>query len=144
MLLDSTFPFLTAREAQLPVMQRLHALVQRIVSGRFLELLRMVRRQACVMREKTSPEGAAVSLGVRRIVASGATAFWSCCEWRCTDLPTLLLDTNPAASRISPRTCLSIFYVTPHSGLPQVTSGCSDLPMRLPNASRVQSMQEQL
>ena len=42
MLLAGAFPFLTAREAGRPQMQQLHALVQRIVSGRFLDLARSV------------------------------------------------------------------------------------------------------
>lgn len=41
-LLSGAFPFLTAREAALPAMQRLHAMLQRIISGRPLPLIRSV------------------------------------------------------------------------------------------------------
>ena len=42
MLLAGAFPFLTAAEAGLAPMRQLHCLVQRIVSGRFLDLARSV------------------------------------------------------------------------------------------------------
>jgi hypothetical protein len=42
MLLAGAFPFLTAREAELGPMRQLHSLVQRIVSGRYLDLARSV------------------------------------------------------------------------------------------------------
>lgn len=42
MPLAEAFPFLTAREARLPPMQQLPALVQRIVIGQFLDLMRSV------------------------------------------------------------------------------------------------------
>jgi hypothetical protein len=51
MLLAGAFPFLTAREAGRPQMQQLHALVQRIVSGRFLDLARSVRGSRDVPRD---------------------------------------------------------------------------------------------
>jgi hypothetical protein len=54
MLLGGAFPFLTAREAELGPMRQLHALVQRIVSGRFLDLSRSVSTSA-ILRVQSVP-----------------------------------------------------------------------------------------